>query len=195
MGFLDDLDSAFDSLLSQPAETEPAAKEATFEIEQETLALKAGIAIAQGRGVRALIQLIPDLPRQPVLVAIHGSLKHLSLIDPLPDELTTAPNGLSLLETQKKSIRRRLSKEQKAALESLAELFEAPSQKECQEAKDLLTALALQRAVPAQEYHALYTAGIWQAEQFNSGSVEQLALLSGLPQERIQALKDATNAS
>lgn len=191
MGFLDDLDSAFDDLLSQPKgkpQSEPNAQE---DLQDEALALKTEIAELHAAGVTAIFGLLEHLPRVPVLTALHGSLVYLSLIEPQGPRLEEIRNMVHALETQKGSIRRRLTQSQLQELAQRQAHLPSAGPADQDQAKALLTALSHQRAIPAKEYHALYKAGIWQAVQFTKGSADQLAHLSGLPLPRVTRLKAA----
>jgi len=196
MGFLDDLDSAFDNLLSQPKEepeTDPAPPD--FFVDQGTDILKMEIADMHAVGVKAIFGLLDQLPRIPVLTALHGSLVYLSLIEPRGQRNQDIRDMIQSLETQKGSIRRRLTHAQLEELTQRQAQLPAVGNGEQEQARALLTALTHQRAIPAREYHALYKAGIWQAVQFTQGSPDQLAHLSGLPLERIILLKAAITLS
>lgn len=196
MGLFDDLDNAFDQLLSPSPKEETETQEETDvgdPVESAAADLKAALAEAQKVCVNALVLLLDQFPRAPILAAIHGSLQHLAMI-----EVDLTPNSqlqtmTEIMTTKKGHTRKRLSQSQLAKLRAFGHTLPQPKGHEIEQAKSFLTALTHQRAVSPREYMELYKAGIWQSDQFCNGSPDQLAALSGLPISTIHKLKDAVN--
>ena len=199
MGLFDDLDNAFDQLLSpsqKRPEKQPVQRYASEDpIESAASELKAALAEAQKTCVNSLLRLLEDFPRAHALAAIHGSLQHLAMIDSDPAFQEEVQSVLKVMTTKRGATRKRLSRSQLAEICAYSQTLPKPTPQEQEQARSLLTALSHQRAVSAPDFLQLYRAGIWQADQFKNGTPDQLSALSGLPIATIDKLKGAVNLS
>lgn len=185
MGFLDDLDSAFDNLLSGDGPAQPT----TTPTEIVTDDLANAIADQQSAVVQALLVLIDEAPRRILLPALAASIHYFLEIEAKDSSRATAAKTMGdLLKTQRGTVRQRLNQRQRQALHAQQAAMVLASELETSQAKTLLKALSKMSALPADAIHSLYAAGIWRGDQIHVAVLDQLAAVSGWTDEDLAEL-------
>ncbi|CAM2069446.1 hypothetical protein SCOR_29005 [Sulfidibacter corallicola] len=197
MGFLDDLDSAFDNIMlddDEAAKTDAGAYNPSLSemgLPAELKELKAAISGETLLPICGLLRNIDRCKRAYILAALKGSLNYHLAVESDAERRATAESMDRHLTTRRGTTRQVFRPGQKGEVLDLGKELGGPrAEAEGKRVREFLLDLQQCPLISPQDTEKLFKAGIWERESIRKGTMEGLITLSTLDQEQIQALKE-----